>query len=94
VPPRFSIALDAEADSHQIRLLVVVLSSDATSVAAYYRSRRESKRRTPTRLIIRGSDGSGFLTQRLTSAARPLAGLVGWLRVHDPGYAALRAPRC
>src|SRR5271170_962646 len=34
--------------------------------------------------------GADSLTQRLTSAARPLAGLVGWLRVHDPGYAALR----
>jgi hypothetical protein len=30
------------------------------------------------------------LTQRFASAARPLAGLVGWLRVHDPGYGALR----
>jgi uncharacterized membrane protein YccC len=34
--------------------------------------------------------GADSLTQRLTSAARPMAGLVGWLRVRDPGYAALR----
>ncbi len=34
--------------------------------------------------------GADSLTQRLTSAARPMAGVVGWLRVRDPGYAALR----
>ena len=34
--------------------------------------------------------GADALTGRLTSAARPLAGPVGWLRVHDPGYSALR----
>jgi uncharacterized membrane protein YccC len=34
--------------------------------------------------------GADSLTQRLTSAARPTAGLVDWLRVRDPGYAALR----